>query len=254
MILSCSACSTRFLVDPALLGPEGRMVRCAKCGHQWTQTPPDDSADDSAEDAAADSADDLAEDAAGDAAGDAATESLDNPASDATPPPLEAGPREIPTGSDLPAFPRKPPRRGGALGWLALALVVIAVLGGGTVARNEIVAFWPPAAQLYELAGLEIESLPFGLELHNVKQSQRTEDGVPVLIIEGEVKNISKFSYEVPKLRAALKNAEQKEIKNWIFSAVQTRLLPGESAPFVTQVKDPPSKATGVTITFVSDG
>ncbi|MCH7542502.1 MAG: zinc-ribbon domain-containing protein [Proteobacteria bacterium] len=42
MILSCSACSTRFLVDPALLSPEGRMVRCAKCGHRWKQTPSDD--------------------------------------------------------------------------------------------------------------------------------------------------------------------------------------------------------------------
>ena len=104
------------------------------------------------------------------------------------------------------------------------------------------------------MAGLEIESLPFGLEFRNLKNSERTEDGVKVLIIEGEVKNISKFSYEVPKLRAALRNAEQDEIKSWTFSAVQTRLLPGESAPFVTQVKDPPSMATGVTITFVNDG
>ncbi len=234
MILSCSACSTRFLVDPALLAPKGRMVRCAKCGHQWMQTPSEDVAEDVAEDAATDSPEISAEDAA--------------------PPPLEAGPRAIPTGSDLPAFPRKPARRGGAVGWVALAVVVIAVLGGGTVARDEIVAVWPPAAQLYELAGLEVATVPFGLELRNVKHSQRTEQGVPVLIIEGEVKNISKFTYEVPKLRAALRNAEQDEIKSWTFSAVQTRLLPGESAPFVTQLKDPPAKVTDVAITFVNDG
>ena len=238
MILSCSACSTRFLVDPALLGPEGRRVRCAKCGHQWKQTP----------------AEDLAEDLAEDAAEDAATAPLADAVEDAAPPPLEAGPRAIPTGSDLPAFPRKPTRRSAAVGWVALAAAVIAVLGGGTVARDEIVAFWPPAAQLYELAGLEIESLPFGLEFRNLKNSERTEDGVKVLIIEGEVKNISKFTYEVPKLRAALRDAEQDEIENWIFSAVQARLLPGESAPFVTQVKDPPPEATEVTITFVNDG
>lgn len=204
------------------------MVRCAKCGHQWKQTP----------------AKDLAE----------ATDSLVDPVEDAAPPPFETGPRAIPMGSDLPAFPRKPTRRSAAVGWVALAAVVIAVLGGGTIARDEIVAVWPPAAQLYELAGLEIESLPFGLELRNVKQSQRTEEGVPVLIIEGEVKNISKYTYEVPKLRVALRNAGQDEIKNWTFSAVQTRLLPGESAPFVTRVKDPPPKATDVTITFVNDG
>ncbi len=210
------------------------MVRCAKCGHQWKQTPSEDLAEDVAEDAATDSMEDAAEDTA--------------------PPPLEAGPRAIPTGSDLPAFPRKPTRRSAAVGWVALAAVVIAVLGGGTIARDEIVAFWPPAAQLYELAGLEVTSVPFGLELRNVKQSRRTEEGVPVLIIEGEVKNISKYTYEVPKLRAALRDAEQDEIKNWTFSAVQTRLLPGESAPFVTRVKDPPPKAAGVAITFVNDG
>lgn len=207
------------------------MVRCAKCGHRWKQTPPEDPAE------------------------DAATDSLEDPADDAAPPPLEAGPRAIPmAGSDLPAFPRKPTRRGAAVGWAALAAVVIAVLGGGTIARDEIVAFWPPAAQLYELAGLEVATVPFGLELRNVKHSQRTEEGVLVLIIEGEVKNISKFTHEVPKLRAALRDAEQDEIENWIFSAVQARLLPGESAPFVTRVKDPSPKATGVTITFVDDG
>ncbi len=210
------------------------MVRCAKCGHQWTQTP--------------------SEDLAEDLATDVATDKLEDAAEDAAPPPLDPGPRTIPTGSDLPAFPRKPTRPSAAVGWVALAAVVIAVVGAGTVARDEIVAFWPPAARLYELAGLKIESMPFGLELRNLKNSERTEDGVKVLIIEGEVKNISKYTYEVPKLRAALQNAEQDEIKNWTFSAVQNRLLPGESAPFVTRMKDPPAKATGVTITFVDDG
>ena len=35
MIISCPACEIQFNVDPALLGPDGRKVRCAKCAHVW---------------------------------------------------------------------------------------------------------------------------------------------------------------------------------------------------------------------------
>jgi predicted Zn finger-like uncharacterized protein len=42
MILTCANCSTRYHVDPANLGAEGRTVRCAGCGHRWTAKPPAD--------------------------------------------------------------------------------------------------------------------------------------------------------------------------------------------------------------------
>jgi predicted Zn finger-like uncharacterized protein len=42
MIVTCPACATRYQVDPTTIGPQGRTVRCSKCGHSWTQTPPDD--------------------------------------------------------------------------------------------------------------------------------------------------------------------------------------------------------------------
>jgi predicted Zn finger-like uncharacterized protein len=42
MILTCSKCATRYHVDPASLGSEGRVVRCAGCGYRWTAKPPQD--------------------------------------------------------------------------------------------------------------------------------------------------------------------------------------------------------------------
>jgi predicted Zn finger-like uncharacterized protein len=42
VILTCSKCATRYHVDPTSLGAEGRVVRCAGCGHRWTAKPPAD--------------------------------------------------------------------------------------------------------------------------------------------------------------------------------------------------------------------
>jgi predicted Zn finger-like uncharacterized protein len=42
MIVSCPACATRYLLEPIALGPKGRQVRCAQCGHSWQQNPPAD--------------------------------------------------------------------------------------------------------------------------------------------------------------------------------------------------------------------
>ena len=38
MLISCSACNSKYLVNSADLKPDGRTVQCAKCGHNWFQT------------------------------------------------------------------------------------------------------------------------------------------------------------------------------------------------------------------------
>ena len=51
MILACPECSTRYQIDPGILGTEGRTVRCTKCSNTWKQELPEDVP---AQDAAAD--------------------------------------------------------------------------------------------------------------------------------------------------------------------------------------------------------
>ncbi len=37
MFIVCSNCDFRYLVNSADLKPDGRVVQCANCGHQWFQ-------------------------------------------------------------------------------------------------------------------------------------------------------------------------------------------------------------------------
>ena len=37
MFIVCSSCDFKYLVNSADLKPNGRMVECANCGHQWFQ-------------------------------------------------------------------------------------------------------------------------------------------------------------------------------------------------------------------------
>jgi len=41
MIISCPACSTRYVVPDSAIGVDGRTVRCAKCRHSWFQEGPE---------------------------------------------------------------------------------------------------------------------------------------------------------------------------------------------------------------------
>ncbi len=219
MILSCPSCSTRYLVDPRALGSVGRRVRCAKCLYTWLQAPPADM-----------------------------PKSLE--------PPL-VEPRPIPPGSNLPALAGRAPRRGVALGWVALVAVVVAVIGGGAYFRNEIVAAWPATARLYaaigqkpELPGAGREFPGAGLELRNVSLTRSGDEGSPVFVIVGEVANVTDQVRDVPLLRGALVGSDERELQYWTFSAARSRLLPGEVIDFRTELANPAPEAVGLSVTF----
>jgi predicted Zn finger-like uncharacterized protein len=217
MILSCSACATRYVVDPALLGPEGRTVRCANCGHQWHASAPM-----------------------------ALPDNLDEPVR----PPVAPEPfRPRGPGSNLPGFPRRARAPGVAIAWAALALAVLVLLAAGVAARNAVVAAWPPAERLYAAVGLIADPPGTGLEFRNVTTARRLESDREVVVIEGDVVNVSNRDRQVPHLRAAL-TAGDHDINSWTFDATQSRLLPGESARFVTRTDEPSEEATGLSLRF----
>lgn len=217
MILVCPTCRTRYKVDDeAVSRPSGRTVRCASCGHSWhymaaPPTPPTQ------------------------------LERLRER--------VEATDRDDPMitpRAAITAPPARAQRRGSGLGWV----VAILLFGGAIVAaifgRDQVVAMWPQAAQYYDLVGLRTGPLGAGLAIANVS-STRNADG---LIVEGDVTNKVGVTRIVPRLRVALRDANQHELIFKIIDPPREKLLPGETSHFVVGFLPAPDAAAGVRVTF----
>ncbi len=214
MILTCPNCATRYLVDPAVLAPEGRHVRCARCQESWWQEAPAEVVP--------------------------------------TPPPVQ--PPQQPDlkslRANLPALPRRQRSLVGA-GWALLALVVLVLLGGGYVARTAIVDAWPAAARLYDALGIAWQAPErFTLELHNLNSSSRTDNGVPVLVVSGEVVNVGDKPQRVPPVRIGLRDAARREIRSWTVAVDPAELAPQAKTTFTAELSSPPSEARDLEISF----
>ena len=241
MNLTCPSCDSTFRVDPEAFGTAARRVRCGACGHEWRQERP-------------------AEDSAEPGAEEAAAEVFPVPPETAAPEPAappEAAERGPGPPSERPARIR-PQRAGGqasgarrgsgrriAAGWIAFLLVLGGVVAGAYFGRTEIVARVPAAADIYRLAGIQIEEpLGEGLELREVRSARRLIDGQKVVVIEGLVANVSDKAREVPQLRVSVTDGTGEQVDAWVFSARDGSLPPGGVTQFATTTRNAPSEGS----------
>ena len=211
MIVTCPACSTRYLVDPRALGSAGRTVRCANCSNTWHQVPPEDF-----------------------------------PQSVALQPD-EAEPSLSTARFPPPALPPSP--RSGIFTPLRLltGLVVVGIIAV-VVARGSVVAQWPATAKVYSMVGLAVGPPALGVELRKTSPRRDVENGVPVLIVEGEVANISNEAVDVPRLKVILTDQNGNEVQSWTFSVTEPKLMPGTSEAFRTSILRPSTSAANVAV------
>ena len=97
----------------------------------------------------------------------------------------------------LPSLPRIPfmpsfglPTACAAMGALILALMIW---------RADVVRLLPQTATFYKMVGLEVNLR--GLAFKDIKVTNETVDGKPVLVIEGMIVGESKKPVELPRLR-----------------------------------------------------
>jgi len=140
-------------------------------------------------------------------------------------------------------------RRRPAVGWIVLGVVFVLLALAVLVtiaARGEIVATWPAAARLYALVGLPVGPSGPGLELDKIIP-MRTGDG---LVIEGDITNTGSTARDVPRLRVALRDPDDKETQFKIIDPPTARLAPGETVHFTTSFDHSDETAT-VKVSFV---
>jgi predicted Zn finger-like uncharacterized protein len=129
---------------------------------------------------------------------------------------------------------------------LALLLLDAIVIGW----RTDFVRLMPQTASFYARLGLPVNLR--GLAFDNLNTEVEQHEGVPILVVEGEIFNQTRRIIDVPRLRFAVRNAARQEIYSWTTVLPRTLLSPGDAVPFRTRLASPPPDAHDVLVRFLN--
>jgi predicted Zn finger-like uncharacterized protein len=259
MLLICPHCEAQFQVADTAVG-SGRTVRCARCRGSWFAQPEPVFAE-----AAASAAGEIAPAEAAPMREDdfaIASEVPDSPplAADieVTPEDRAAAPTPEPeTRAQIAAAPksRRMPQlslrgyklpRPVAIVFVAAIAAVITIVGP----RESIVRLMPDLAGGYAAIGLPVNLR--GLEFRGVKTVQEVQDGIPVLVIEGEVVNVTQHPVEVPRVRIAVLGPAKQELYSWTTLLQRSVLADNEKVSFRSRLASPPPNGQEVLVRFLT--
>ncbi|HEY3800719.1 MAG TPA: DUF3426 domain-containing protein [Caulobacteraceae bacterium] len=226
MILTCPECATGYFVPDGQIGPGGRTVRCAACGHRWTAKP------------------------------DAPLELSVSPEEGAIAKPAETEPEPALTAEDLPRAFRsraeedKKLRQAAVTGaaWAGAAVVIALLIGAAILFRQQVVGIWPQTASAYAAIGLPVNAV--GLVIENIHAEPSLQDGRATLNVSGVIRNITSHEVMAPPLRITLNNAQGKRVAGLIDTLSNGRIPPGATRHFLAAVFDPPFSASDLQVDF----
>ena len=280
MHIVCPHCTTSYAINLATLGAAGRTVRCSRCKEVWLARPEDaieipavpamaeaSQGSGNTEANAAAEWEALAREDEGQNTPD--TPVVDSPSISADWPAEGGGAgrseadwpsvaREDAEGHQeatsrrrsgvaslfrLPPIPGMPsislPVACAAMGALALALMIW---------RVDVVRLLPQTATFYKMVGLDVNLR--GLAFKDIKITNETVDGKPVLVIEGMIIGETRKPVELPRLRFSVRDEQGAEIYAWNAVLEQPVLKPGEHAYFKSRLASPPPEGRNIDVRF----
>ena len=137
---------------------------------------------------------------------------------------------------------------GGA--WGALAVACAVVLTTAWIFRVDVVTLWPRASSAYAAVGAEVN--PYGFSVGELDIRRDVDHGVPLLVIEGDVRNFDRRSRAMPGLRAVLRDAQGESVLEWTVSVPAAQIRAGKRQEFRTVVSDPPPSAVEVEVLLMA--
>jgi predicted Zn finger-like uncharacterized protein len=261
MLIVCPSCASRYELDGAKLGPDGRKVRCASCQTLWHVAPePEMPEVPTPEETQALLNEELEQAAAIDAQVSALAAGDDIPAVNAE---GEGGERPD---APAPTSPRgKPAGRAGRRGSKAkakpsravvaaasLALFGIAALGLLVVQRDRAIRAAPQLAGVFETLGLPVNIR--GLKLGAVESGLIDDGAGRFLVVEGDVTNITKSHTRVPPIEVAVQDAAGQTLYSWKTDPPRPELEPAELMRFRARLAAPPAAGQTVLVRFAASG
>ena len=134
---------------------------------------------------------------------------------------------------------------------LQSAILVLIVLNAIVVGwRGDFVRAMPQTASFYGWLGLPVNVR--GLDFDGLTTATEQHDGVPILVVRGNIVNIAGKTENVPHLRFAVRNAARQEIYSWSAVSPQRVVAAGQTIGFQSRLASPPPDSHDVLVRFVN--
>jgi predicted Zn finger-like uncharacterized protein len=243
MVIVCPSCASEYIIDPARLGGDGRTVRCANCRTTWfvtaeEQPDGDTTLADLPSQPGWDNADQVG----------AGPERLPGYAADAQKGTKARARRE--RAFSFAGLASSPAARRAAVAVVTIGCFALPFLVVGSRAR--VVEALPATAKLYAGVGLPVNLR--GLEFRGMKSELVAAGADIVLVVEGEVVNITGRDATVPPIEISVRGADGQMLYSWTNEAPQAVLGPSETASFRARLAAPPEGARHVLVHFAARG
>lgn len=133
--------------------------------------------------------------------------------------------------------------------YMLIGVLALVALHGAFIGwRKQVVKFAPQTASLYRAVGLPVNLR--GLAITNITTVAQSQEGVPLLLVEGTLASTSTRTVKVPRLRLAVRNRAGQELYHWTQEPERRTLAAGESLTFRASLASPPPEAHDVVVRF----